>query len=606
VKKVLLATISVLLILAGVLTSCKATPTTTTSNVTTSMQTTSNTTIKPTTATSTSTATATTTTTTPTATGPKYGGTFTMGMTFGPSYFDAALLMPFYAYSMFLTNEDLLIGDWAKGPAGTNESDWVLNMMPMLNITRGCIAESWQISEPDTVTFNIRKGIHFFNKAPVNGRELDASDVVFSINRIFTIPSSYHAIAYGKSLASVTATDKWTVVVKFASGQFNRTFEMLANWLHIVPKELVVDSKGIMVDWKNSIGTGAFMLTDYVPGQALTYVRNPNYWDTDPIGLGKGNQLPYLDRVKQLIITDPSTRLAAMRVGKVDWLGDFFNPIQWDTAKSLMSTNPELKSKQYSMEMTKAIGFRTDKKPFDDIRVRRAMQLAVDKKAIATNFYGGYADMIIWPVGPDPSFADMRVDIKDLPAETQELFGYYPDKAQKLLADAGYTNGFSFNLPCRQGDVDVLTIILAYWEKVGIKAKLQVTEEVAMQAIQANKSHETAFTWVVEGAQSFKFLWERPGATYNTAMVNDPKMNEYIAKIDAITTYQAPAARVIMKEAFAYELSQAWYLQVPGPQVFTFWQPWVNNYHGELMLGKAKIYDFPKYIWIDTNMKGIR
>ena len=102
----------------------------------------------------------------------------------------------------------------------------------------------------------------------------------------------------------------------------------------IVPHE-VVDEYGNLRDWRNSCGTGPFMLVDYIKGSSWTVERNPNYWGNDPIH--PENKLPYLDSVKCLIIPDTSTMMAALRTAKIDQL-----EVGWEEAGSLMKSNPEL------------------------------------------------------------------------------------------------------------------------------------------------------------------------------------------------------------------------------------------------------------------------
>jgi ABC-type transport system substrate-binding protein len=126
-----------------------------------------------------------------------------------------------------------------------------------------------------------------------------------------------------------------------------------------------------MKDWKNSIGTGAFMLTEYVPGSALSYQKNPNYWGTNPAGPGKGDKLPYVDELKQLIIEDSSTQLAAVRTGKVDF--SLWTDLTLDDTLALMDQRPELKKQDNQREDNHPY-FRLDKDlPFNDIKVRRRL-----------------------------------------------------------------------------------------------------------------------------------------------------------------------------------------------------------------------------------------
>ena len=88
------------------------------------------------------------------------------------------------------------------------------------------------------------------------------------------------------------------------------------------------------------------------------------------------------------------------------------------------------------------MAMRMDQKPFNDIRVRRAMNLAINKKEIIDSFYGGNAEMHTYPF--PPSFKDVYTPLEKLPPSARELYTYNPEKAKKLLAEAGYPNGFTF------------------------------------------------------------------------------------------------------------------------------------------------------------------
>jgi ferredoxin len=100
----------------------------------------------------------------------------------------------------------------------------------------------------------------------------------------------------------------------------------------------VVEKYGSMNDWKNSVGSGPFMLTDYVKGSSATLVRNPNYWEKDPVGPGKGNQLPYLDGVRTLIEPDASTQDSLFTTGHVDIIN-----VEYDRAQAIKSSCPDAK-----------------------------------------------------------------------------------------------------------------------------------------------------------------------------------------------------------------------------------------------------------------------
>ncbi|MBI2288270.1 MAG: hypothetical protein HYU83_04780 [Chloroflexi bacterium] len=197
----------------------------------------------------------------------------------------------------------------------------------------------------------IRKGIHWAVDPDnamsrlVGGRELDAYDVEFNIKRNFNMlptypePNAYALVRLtpNEYPVSVTVTDKWTVMLKGRAGFLGSTFYYIGQAVTILAPEVVKAGKNFE-DLKNYVSNGPFILKDYVRASATTFIRNPNYWRKDPVGPGKGNQLPYLDGVKYLIIPDVSTRVAALRTSKTD----SERLLSQENADSLLKTSPQL------------------------------------------------------------------------------------------------------------------------------------------------------------------------------------------------------------------------------------------------------------------------
>jgi len=518
-----------------------------------------------------------------------------------PMGIDDAFVNPAANPVQSLTNDELLTGDWTKGPIGTREASWTIPGIFILQLSTGSIAESWEIPDEQTIVYHIRKGIRFHDKPPVNGRELTADDVVYSFKRAMETKAGYWYASYREPVLSVTARDKWTVVVKSPPGEVDSVILSTADFQSIVPREMV-EKYGDLRKWEASCGTGPFMLVDSVPASSWAYKKNPNYWRKDPFN--PENTLPYLDGVKFLIIPDLSTRVAALRTGKVDWLGS----LTWEEKQNLTKTNPELKFDERAFIRSFNIHMRLDKPefPWRDIRVRRALAMAIDKQAIKDKFYGGYAELLTHPINPSEQYAEYKgayIPLKDLPQSVQELFEYHPDRAKQLLTEAGYPKGFKAKVICLKEHVDLLSLAKDYWAKIGVDLELQVKEVGVYRSIMVGRTHEQMIMAEAPNGANFKLLSFRPESYFNWSMVDDSRCNEAWRKIAPQVVRNWPEVMRILRELIPYALEQAWSIQTPTPYFYTMWQPWVKGYHGESDVGFGNYPSFLMFVWYDQELK---
>ena len=522
------------------------------------------------------------------------------------SGFDDCYYSPSRAYTLHLTNDSLGIGDWAKGPAGTGENKFTVSeYSPSSEI--GCLAESFEFPDPYTIIIRLKKGIHFAvnpnSEASrlVGGRELTANDVAYSIKRSCTAKQGGLAKGYPYWFQSVETPDKYTVVVH---GQDNPVTPG-AYWfqymtvVHIVPPE-VVEKYGDMRDWRVSVGTGPFMLVDHVSASSSTMVRNPNYWETDPIGPGKGNQLPYLDSVKYLDIRDKSTRFAALRTSRIDWVEE----VPWEDAEEILKISPWLKWGT-GLRESHVIWFRLDKpgKPWNDNSVRQALHMGINLKAIKDEFYDGKAEILSIPVAPHAS--RVYTPVEKLPAEIRELFEYNPEKAKKLLVEAGYPNGFKAEVLCYEDFLDELSIVKDDWSKLGVDLTFNVKEYATFMSIRAGKKHEELIAYERSLGYTYKPIdYRPPPIDQNLFMLNDEYFNERYKQLGS-WEIQGNVEKIdkLIKEIALHVLGQVYGIQLPTPFVYTLWAPWVKNYHGERPLGYLHYFMHVKYIWYDQDLK---
>jgi peptide/nickel transport system substrate-binding protein len=509
--------------------------------------------------------------------------------------------MPGMNVFLGLTNDPLQIGDWAKGPQGTGECSFPFPAMYYtLDVVAPCLATGWELgTDGKTLIWHIRKGVVFQNKPPTNGRAMTADDVCYSLLRNWQTRTSYlyaHS-PYEQYVDSITAPDKWTVVIRMKElNTLSRAFMLTSDLSYTYPHE-VIEKYGDMNDWRNVCGTGPYIFTDFVGGSSALFTRNPDYWMKDPVH--PENQLPYLDQVKYLVISDVSTRIAAMRTGKIDVL----RGLKWDDANQLRKTNPELGYNNYPTGTSNVIFLRTDVKPFDDIRVRQALEMAADKVMIKDQYYGGNADLMAWPLAPIPDYKGLYPELDKLPPSVRELYEYKPDKAKQLLKEAGYPSGFSMEIVCLSTDVDVLSIVKDNWAKIGVKLDLAVKESSVHRSIGINHTYKDAYIYPTNHPYAaLRFPSLDPTNQMNYSRINDAKVNEVIKRTNEIWPDER-GALVLYSELCPYILEQSWVVNIPEPWLFAFWQPWIKAYQGEYSVGSCHLYNFVNFIWMDADMK---
>jgi len=302
-------------------------------------------------------------------------------------------------------------------------------------------------------------------------RELVADDVVFAFNRLNNSPRKLKD--FFNHVAKVEATDKHTVVFTFNG--------YLAEWDYrfgygyysaIYPKEV---AQAGAANWRNVNGTGPFMLTDFVQGNSNTYSKNPTYWGRDKVNGGE-YQLPFIDKLVFRTIKDEATFVTALRTAKLDIL----ETMRWQNVDELKRSAPRLKWSRWLSMAGTFLAFQVDQKPFDDIRVRRALNMAVNKKEIVSAYYNGNAELFAYPMHPD--YKGYYEPLEAMPASIKELYEYNPDRAKKLLAEAGVRNGFSFKVQvcaCNPDHMDLLPLVAAYLEQVGVKIEIEPMEYAA-------------------------------------------------------------------------------------------------------------------------------
>jgi peptide/nickel transport system substrate-binding protein len=234
------------------------------------------------------------------------------------------------------------------------------------------LAERWETPDDLTYIFHLRQGVKWHNKPPVNGRELVAEDVKFTYDRFLTEKGNPERQLLD-SVDRVEVVDRYTV--KFVLKEpFVWLADVLANamcmWV-IAPE--VAEKYGDFKKVETAIGTGPFTLEHYEPNVKTIFKRNPDYFRQG---------LPYIDEVEWLVVQDESTGLAMYRTGQLDTGPGANWQVRQPDLESLKQSNPGLRYQDIQANNAQTIWMRTDKTPFNDARVRRAISHAIDRQAL--------------------------------------------------------------------------------------------------------------------------------------------------------------------------------------------------------------------------------
>ncbi len=449
------------------------------------------------------------------------------------------------------------------------------------------LAEKWEYKNPTTLVFSLRKGVKFHNKPPVNGREVTAEDVKYSLER-FVAKSGFKSRF--DQVQAIEVVDRHTVRVTLKE-PYAPFLNHLANpsYAVILPREAEERFK----DFNHPdavIGTGPFVLKSYERGVRVVFERHPDYFM-------KG--LPYLDGVVLEITPDAATRLSVLRAGKVD-LGHMWGWLSPEDGKSVKKTNPEMVVTPTEVIGQGKIYMRTDQPPFNDIRVRRALSLAIDRKAWNDALLFGEACI---DSGPVPcAMKDWKLEAAKLdPTRAKYLIGYDPAEATALLAQAGLGRGLTVPMFHWPGYAPPWR---TYYElaadnlsKIGVTAELKPEEYGKyISTTYLGKYEKMAMGPVTPFTEVDDFLYGVffPEQSNNRSHVADAELNKLLV---AQRRELDPARRrEIVYDIQRYLADKAYYIYVPNAPQYITHPPHVKafKHHDGYGLGMRLAYT-----WLD-------
>ena len=384
-------------------------------------------------------------------------------------------------------------------PHAQNETftNTINNLVYEYLVTRGkdmkmgpALATSWKSTGPTTWIFNLRRGVKFHD-----GSDFTADDVVFSFDRARLSAVTFKL--YANQSGTVRRIDDYTV--EFTTPVPNPVmlesvgsiFIMSRKWCEKngVQKPQDVTKKDENFATRNAMGTGPYKLVTYEAGVKTLHQKNADWW-----GIKAGMDESNIDALDYRPIGNAATRMAALRSGQLDFVLD--PPVQdvaalkADPALHVIE-GPEVRIIMIGFDQARdelAFSDVKGKNPFKDRRVRLALYQAVDVNAIRTTVMRGLSVPTAIPL-PDAKGAG-------IPDSYEKRYPYDPAAARKLLAEAGYPNGFGFTLHCPNdryiNDEKICVALAGMWARVGVTVRVE-TMPKAQYFPRATKRDFSAF-----------------------------------------------------------------------------------------------------------------
>ena len=381
------------------------------------------------------------------------------------------------------------------------------------------LAESYEINDDATsYTFTLRQGVLFHN-----GQEMTANDVKYSFETALGPPTPGIEVAFLGNIASVEAVDDYTVTITMSKP--DPTLPGVVAWSRYTP--IVPAGIGDQINWlSEGIGTGPYRLVEYVSNDRVVYTCNEDYWKPG---------VPCIRDVTLKVLTDEQSRVAALRSGEIDG-----GTLTADVARTL-ENDESLQILEGLFAAPRVIQFNTTQDvPWRDVRVRQAINLAIDRQEIIDNVYGGSAEIT---GAIPPGYGEWSLPQERL----QELYAPNVEQAMALMQEAGLQDGFDVTLQAIAAPREFTQIAEIVRERLR-PLNINVTVEPLEIGTFATNIGEGTFEWAstgrgMRGDPSGFVVDFRSGTTLNEKWFGDGWSNEEIDRLydEALATADVEA-----------------------------------------------------------------
>lgn len=408
------------------------------------------------------------------------------------------------------------------------------------------LAESFKQTDSVTYEFKLKKGVKFHN-----GEELKASDVKFSFTRASKAPAVAHIMG-DIDTSSFKTPDDYTISFKLKKPNTGFLASLVHTGASIVNEKAVTAAGDKYA--MNPVGTGPFKFVSCTKGSKTELTRFDDF---------HGDKPKFKNMVLK-VIPEPTNRVIELETGAADIA---YNVSTNDVKR--VQENSKLQLQRVIDNSTAYMGFNTQKKPFDDVRVRQAISYAIDTTQVVNTVWKGIGKPAVGPIAPNLKYSNT----------TLKAHEYNVEKAKELLKEAGYPNGFKTTISTndRKERVDMATIMQSELKEIGIDAEIKVLEWAAyVNALGTGQHDMFILGWVCQTpdpdmAVYSPFLSTNKGAGGNYAYFSD-------SKLDSLITQGRSMADSDARKEVYYQIQQEIIDQAP----------WVFLNNGEQVVGTSK------------------
>lgn len=411
--------------------------------------------------------------------------------------------------------------------------------------------------------YHIRE-TYFHDIPPVNGRRLTAEDVAYSLEVYRTHPNSFHS-AVLDFVERVEVLDKETVRVYAKRPVLMMDHVLATTELGVFAREHFEGNEDY---WKQQpIGSGPFQITKSTYRQTFVGVRYPRY-SYQPIS---GYQAPFLRELEGFYFADAAAQKAAFRTKQIDF---YYSRSGREELEDILATNPDVVIHvQAPTASYNRIELQLKDPLFQDIRVRRALNMALDRPKMVETLFGG--------MGSPSHIISYHLLGRTDPFRWDELdqwHQYNPERAKQLLAEAGYPDGFEIEVLVAAPVSDFWVLVAEYFRAIGVRVRFDEKESTVVEATRNRK----AFKHAVGGQSHLGFHAARPALQYflpesprNVSSVNDPKAIELVYR--AVYSLDPDEQMRLFKELNDYGMDQCFAVETFSEFLTHYFQPWLHN-----------------------------